>query len=157
MPLKKKPSGGFGGVKGMPPWTYPKMSEDTHGSPETREESMVFLGPQETPVGVLKTWMISWTTLPKTNSSLLKMGLRKRKVVFQPSNFKCYVSFMECKKAFHCISEVTPLKLNKDTKNCHIWMEIHFPAHHFLVSMLNFRGAIICKYNPHDISPATMV
>ena len=74
---------------------------------ETREESMFFLGPQ-TPVGVLKTWMISWTTLPKTNSSLLKMGLPKRKVVFQPSIFKCYVSFMECKKAFHCISEVTP-------------------------------------------------
>ena len=35
--------------------------------------------------------------LPKTNSSPLKIGLPKRKVVSQPSIFRCYVSFRECK------------------------------------------------------------
>ena len=34
-------------------------------------------------------------TLPETNSSLLKIGLPKRKLVFQPSIFGCYVSFRE--------------------------------------------------------------
>ena len=34
-------------------------------------------------------------TLPETNSSHLKMGLPKRKVVFQSSIFRCYVSFRE--------------------------------------------------------------
>ncbi len=38
-------------------------------------------------------------TLPETNSSHLKMGHPKRKVVFQPSIFRCKlaVSFRECK------------------------------------------------------------
>ena len=34
-------------------------------------------------------------TLPETNSSPLKIGHRKRKGVFQPSIFRCYVSFRE--------------------------------------------------------------
>ena len=34
-------------------------------------------------------------TLPETNSSHLKMGHPKRKLVFQPSIFRCYVSFKE--------------------------------------------------------------
>ena len=36
-------------------------------------------------------------TLPKTNSSPLKIGLPKRKVVSQPPFFTGYVSFRECK------------------------------------------------------------
>jgi len=34
-------------------------------------------------------------TLPKTNSSHLKIGHPKRKVLFQPSIFRCHVSFRE--------------------------------------------------------------
>ena len=34
-------------------------------------------------------------TIPKTNSSPLKMSHPKRKLVFQPSIFSCYVSFRE--------------------------------------------------------------
>ena len=34
-------------------------------------------------------------TLPETNSSSLKIGLPKRKIIFQPSNLRCYVSFRE--------------------------------------------------------------
>ena len=34
-------------------------------------------------------------TFPKTNSSHLKIGLPNRKVVFQPSIFRGYVSFRE--------------------------------------------------------------
>ena len=34
-------------------------------------------------------------TLPETNSSPLKIGLPNRKVVFQPSIFRSYVSFRE--------------------------------------------------------------
>ena len=34
-------------------------------------------------------------TLPETNSSPLKIGHPKRKLVFQPSIFRCYVSFRE--------------------------------------------------------------
>ena len=34
-------------------------------------------------------------TLPETNSSPLKIGLPNRKVVFQPSIFRCYVSFSQ--------------------------------------------------------------
>ena len=37
----------------------------------------------------------SQTTLPETNSSHLKVGLPKRKLVFQPSIFRGYVSFRE--------------------------------------------------------------
>ena len=36
-------------------------------------------------------------TLPETNSSHLKIGHPKRKLVFQPSIFRCYVSFREGK------------------------------------------------------------
>ena len=36
-------------------------------------------------------------TLPETNSSPLKIGLPKRKIIFQPSIFRCYVSFREGK------------------------------------------------------------
>ncbi len=43
---------------------------------------------------VLKVDLI-WFTLPETNSSPLKIGHPKRKVVFQPSIFRCYVSFRE--------------------------------------------------------------
>ena len=35
-------------------------------------------------------------TLPETNSLPLKIGLPNRKLVFQPSIFRCYVSFREC-------------------------------------------------------------
>ena len=35
-------------------------------------------------------------TLPETNSSPLKIGFPNRKVVFQPSIFRGYVSFREC-------------------------------------------------------------
>ena len=35
-------------------------------------------------------------TLPETNSSHLKIGHPNWKVVFQPSIFRCYVSFREC-------------------------------------------------------------
>ena len=41
-------------------------------------------------------WCLIWelaTTLPETNSSHLKMGLPKRKLVFQSSIFRGYVSF----------------------------------------------------------------
>ena len=34
-------------------------------------------------------------TLPETNSLPLKIGHPKRKLVFQPSNFRCYVSFKD--------------------------------------------------------------
>ena len=34
-------------------------------------------------------------TLPETNSSHLKTGLPKRKLVFKPSIFRCFVSFRE--------------------------------------------------------------
>ena len=37
----------------------------------------------------------SKTTLPETNTSPLKIGLPKEKVVFQPSIFRRYVSFSE--------------------------------------------------------------
>jgi len=39
--------------------------------------------------------MAIMTTLPETNSSRLKMGHLKRKLVFQPSIFRRYVSFRE--------------------------------------------------------------
>ena len=35
-------------------------------------------------------------TLPETNSSHLKIGHPRRKVVFQPSIFRCYVRFPRC-------------------------------------------------------------
>ena len=41
---------------------------------------------------------VSVVTLPETNSSHLKIGYPKRKIVFQPSIFKCYVSFREGNK-----------------------------------------------------------
>ena len=41
-------------------------------------------------------------TLPETNSSPLKIGHPKRKLVFQPSIFRCYVSFREGKGFEHC-------------------------------------------------------
>ena len=39
--------------------------------------------------------LASRATLPETNSSPLKMGHPKRELVFQPSIFRCYVSFRE--------------------------------------------------------------
>ena len=42
-----------------------------------------------------KTKRILSTTLPETNGSPLKIGLPNRKVVFQPSIFRGYVSFRE--------------------------------------------------------------
>ena len=39
-------------------------------------------------------------TLPETNSSHLKSYLPKRKLVFQPSIFRCYVSFREGKTKY---------------------------------------------------------
>ena len=38
-----------------------------------------------------------WVTLPETNSLPLKIGHPKRKLAFQPSIFRGYVSFRECK------------------------------------------------------------
>ena len=40
-------------------------------------------------------WVFRNGTLPKTNSSPLKIGHPKRKLVFQPSIFRCHVSFRE--------------------------------------------------------------
>ena len=40
-------------------------------------------------------------TLPETNSSPLKIGHPKRKVVFQPWIFRGYVSFRECNGGFY--------------------------------------------------------
>jgi len=37
------------------------------------------------------------STLPKSNSSPLKMGLPERKAVSQPSIFRGYVSFRDCR------------------------------------------------------------
>ena len=41
------------------------------------------------------SWLDLFCTLPETNGSPLKIGFPKRKVVFQPSIFRCYVSFRE--------------------------------------------------------------
>ena len=41
------------------------------------------------------SWSFSRNTLPETNSSHLKICLPKRKLVFQPSIFRCNVSFRE--------------------------------------------------------------
>ena len=38
--------------------------------------------------------------LPKTNSLPMKIGFPKKKLVFQPSIFRCYVSFRECNFVF---------------------------------------------------------
>ena len=49
-----------------------------------------------------KTWRpskmpcLNEDTLPETNSSPLKIGHPKRKLVFQPQIFKRYVGFREC-------------------------------------------------------------
>jgi len=54
----------------------------------------------------METWMdrflpsssggkIASSALPETHSSPLKIGHPKRKLVFQPSIFRCYVSFRE--------------------------------------------------------------
>ena len=51
-------------------------------------------------------------TLPKTNSSPLKIGLPKRNVVFQPSFLRCYVSFREC---------TLPLSVTFDDPSFHGW------------------------------------
>ena len=40
-------------------------------------------------------------TLPETNSWHLKMGFPKRKLIFQPSISRCYVSFREGKSPIH--------------------------------------------------------
>ena len=47
------------------------------------------------------TWMLGGPAsqdvpLPETNSSPLKLGFPNRKVVFQPSIFRGYVSFRQC-------------------------------------------------------------
>ncbi len=44
---------------------------------------------------IIYIYIFVYNTLPETNSSPLKIGLPKRKVVFQPSIFRCYVSFRE--------------------------------------------------------------
>ncbi len=46
------------------------------------------------PEGFREIW-VRGSTLPETNSLPIKMGLPKRKLVFQPSIFRCYVSFRE--------------------------------------------------------------
>ena len=45
-------------------------------------------------------------TLPETNSSHLKIGHPKRKLVFQPSIFKGYVSFREGKNSGNQVKHV---------------------------------------------------
>ena len=40
------------------------------------------------PFGARPTWQVRTVTLPKTNSSPLKIGLPKRKFIFQPSIFR---------------------------------------------------------------------
>ena len=51
------------------------------------------------PGSLLITWKLlenmSMSTLHETNSSHLEIGHAKRKLVFQPSIFKCYVSFRD--------------------------------------------------------------
>ena len=42
-------------------------------------------------------------TLPETNSLHLKIDHPKRKLVFQTSIFRCYVSFRECKRIKTCL------------------------------------------------------
>ena len=42
-------------------------------------------------------------TLPETNGSPLKMGFSNRKVVFQPSMFRCYVSFRDMLVCFFLV------------------------------------------------------
>ena len=46
---------------------------------------------------VIQKWRVNITpfTLPETHSLHLKMGFPKRKRIFQPSIFRCYVSFRE--------------------------------------------------------------
>ena len=44
-------------------------------------------------------------TLPETNISPLKIGLPKRQLVFQPSIFRCKVSFSEAKINPQCVSK----------------------------------------------------
>ncbi len=51
--------------------------------------------------------MVLKNTLPETNSSTLKIGIPNRKVVFQPSIFRGYVSFRE---GTWLVVEPTPLK-----------------------------------------------
>ena len=41
----------------------------------------------------------------------------------------------------------TPLKSNINTKNNHIWKEIHFPNHKFWVSMLDFGGVGLSSHD----------
>ena len=38
-------------------------------------------------------------------------------------------------------------------KNSHVWKEIHFPNHHFSVSMLNFGGVYNFTFFPNIIQP----
>ena len=49
-------------------------------------------------------------TLPETNNSHLKIGHPKRKLVFQPSIFRCYVSFREGKLKFGQTRDILYLK-----------------------------------------------
>ena len=42
-------------------------------------------------------------TPPKTNSSHLSVGLPKRKLIFQPQCFRCYVSFREGRPVYVCL------------------------------------------------------
>ena len=51
------------------------------------------------------------TTLPETNSSPLKISLPNRKVVFQPSIFRGYVSFREGNQQKHLFFVLNIFKL----------------------------------------------
>ena len=50
-----------------------------------------------------RLWGAGKITLPETNSSPLKIGLPNRKVVFQPSIFRGYVSFREANLCNLCL------------------------------------------------------
>ena len=65
-------------------------SKETKGDFRKALRTLWFLG--EGPEWV---YILSYITLPETNSSPLKLGHAKMKPVFQPSIFRAYVSFRE--------------------------------------------------------------
>ena len=79
---------------------------------------------------VILVSIISAVTLPKTNSSPLKIILPKRKVVFQPSISRGYVSFREGSLAMHFLAVVSVsfYQLLRLRLLCVIWLNIASPA-----------------------------
>ena len=59
--------------------------------------------------------------IPKTNSSPLKIKHPKRKVVFQPSIFRCHVSFRGCISKDGCNFSIDYAKPNFYDKRVLLW------------------------------------